>query len=777
MAVKSDRSRVTDLLAPVLLVLVGAAFRFWDLASLPPGIFYDEAANGIDALRVLSGWHPVFFPGDQGREPLFIYLQAATMAVIGPSPLALRLPAAVVGILTIPIVYVTFRQFGGQSVGLLGAALVATSYWMVSLSRLAFRTNTMPLLLCLAVYWLWKALRSGRLGHWALSGAFLGLALYSYIPARLAPALVGIWLLVLLVRSGVPDQSRRQILLGSVVLAGVFLLVTLPLGRYFWLHQNEFIGRVEAAAKPGLGIRDVPAGYLRAVEGLVWSGDPNPRQDLPGLPLLDVTTTLAGMIGAVVALRKRDPAALFCVAWSAAMIIAAALGDEPAHALRLAGILPFVFYLPARGFAALATLRPRLGWLVWTVVLLAGLASARDYFVVWANRPDVPPAFEADLLRALRLGAQVPPGAPLFVTSDVYAGQPFPLVFFPQLAPVARGFDGRNTFVTPAASARPVYYVYATTFEPPGGILDRDQLSLVATTQDPSGRIAGALYRSKAALHPPVPTRDAAATIAGAVKVVGADVPSVLRPGQTVRVALHWTVAGRLPPGHWEFFAHLVGRNGETLLAQDYNQGFPPTQWRSGDRVISWFDLRVPDDAPAEVADVVFGIFDPETGQQLAVTRPDGAAAGNAVTVGPTRINRPTAVPPPEYVLSRRFGAHLILDGYDLNPRPDGSLVLQLHWHADGPVAKDYTVFAHRLDPQGKFLVAADGQPDAGRFPTSTWQPNEEVLDSHVLPPAARGVQIEFGLYLLATGQRLPVVDGTTSQPLGNAVRISATGG
>ncbi len=119
------------------------------------------------------------------------------------------------------------------------------------------------------------------------------------------------------------------------------------------------------------------------------------------------------------------------------------------------------------------------------------------------------------------------------------------------------------------------------------------------------------------------------------------------------------------------------------------------------------------------------------------------------------------------------FGQAISLLGYDLARPGDGSVSLRLHWRADQPVDQDYTVFAHLLDGQGKFVTAADSQPGLGDLPTSTWGPGEIIVDEHHLtPPAgAQTPKLEFGLYLLATGQRLPATaaDGT---PLGDAVTL-----
>ena len=89
----------------VAAVLLGAAMRFYRLGALPPGLYHDEAFNGLDALRVLGGERPVFFEANNGREPLFLYSQALSVSLWGRTPFALRLPAAVLGTLTIPAAF------------------------------------------------------------------------------------------------------------------------------------------------------------------------------------------------------------------------------------------------------------------------------------------------------------------------------------------------------------------------------------------------------------------------------------------------------------------------------------------------------------------------------------------------------------------------------------------------------------------------------------------------------------------------------------------------
>ena len=126
----------------ILVVLAIAAFtmRFYRLDELPPGLYYDEGANGLDALQVLKGNHSIYFPENFGREPLGIYLMALAVTVLGRTELALRVPSAIASACTVFAVFwlgwLLFRRDGesgqvmpwrGLLVGGVGAGLLAVS--------------------------------------------------------------------------------------------------------------------------------------------------------------------------------------------------------------------------------------------------------------------------------------------------------------------------------------------------------------------------------------------------------------------------------------------------------------------------------------------------------------------------------------------------------------------------------------------------------------------------------------------------------------------------
>ena len=107
-----------ELILLAIICALGAFLRFYQLQSIPFGLFFDEATNGLDAARVIQQRaYPIYFEANYGRGALFIYLLALSFKLIGVSGLAMRLVTAALGVLTILAFYFLFRQIFWPWVG------------------------------------------------------------------------------------------------------------------------------------------------------------------------------------------------------------------------------------------------------------------------------------------------------------------------------------------------------------------------------------------------------------------------------------------------------------------------------------------------------------------------------------------------------------------------------------------------------------------------------------------------------------------------------------
>jgi hypothetical protein len=118
-----------------------------------------------------------------------------------------------------------------------------------------------------------------------------------------------------------------------------------------------------------------------------------------------------------------------------------------------------------------------------------------------------------------------------------------------------------------------------------------------------------------------------------------------------------------------------------------------------------------------------------------------------------------------QQTLDVRLGDGLALLGYDLpqhRTHPGQEVRLTLYWEATAPQVRDYKVFAHLLDDNGKLWGQHDDFPAYGSHPMTEWEPGEIVPDRIVIelpqdiPPGSYHVFV--GMYDPATGERLPLL-------------------
>jgi hypothetical protein len=402
----------------MLLIVVALALflRVYRLVELPPWLWYDEAGNGLDGRDLLNGQFSAFFSRSLGKEPLFMYLLTPFVAAMDGQPLAVRLPAAVVSVLTSLALFAAGRALWiedralGAWAGLTAAALWAVNYWPVSISRISFRANTLPLLLTAAVAaWLSWTRRPTR-GRAAAFGLLAGLALQTYLAAS---ATLALWPLLYATLA----RDRRIALRSTLVWAiGVAALALGPMLLHLALHSADSYTRLQTLLPDTSQAWSNPFSNLvrqaRDVFGVFagLAGDPNPRHNLPGRPPFSFPLAVLSLGGALLALagtlrgsERSRTLMLWLVVLSAPTLIVA--GAIP-HFLRQFGALPAVLLLAGSAVAWLAQRPGRLPYgrsaqavIAALLIALIGIEGARtfhDYFRRWANT-DLYDAYQGDL--------------------------------------------------------------------------------------------------------------------------------------------------------------------------------------------------------------------------------------------------------------------------------------------------------------------------------------------------------------------------------------------
>ena len=229
-------------------------------------------------------------------------------------------------------------------------------------------------------------------------------------------------------------------------------------------------------------------------------------------------------------------------------------------------------------------------------------------------------------------------------------------------------------------------------------------------------------------------------------------------PGQPVRLILYWRALRPLALNDVIDLAALDidGAHGLKQSTWPQEGRAPTSEWQVGQLVRDEHLLRADDDVAPGVWTLQLDVFQPlPKAPRLAV-----AGGGTTAEVGRFLVAPPRAAVGGSPEGSFEGGLALLNHASAVQ---DGKLRVSLTWQAAAPVARDYTVFVHLLDGQGKLAAQSDSQPGGGRFPTSLLAAGMAVPDMHVLDVSALpagGYQLEIGLYDAQTGQRLQTLAG-----------------
>ena len=134
----------------IAIFLIASLTRLLYLEQFPNGFTGDEAQQGYSAYSILKTgkdeWGQVLpiFPRGFGdyKPPLYTYLTIPSVAVFGLNIFAVRLPSALIGILTVGFIYLLTKElFKNKTIAVWAAFLLAINPWHIQLSRTAFEGN------------------------------------------------------------------------------------------------------------------------------------------------------------------------------------------------------------------------------------------------------------------------------------------------------------------------------------------------------------------------------------------------------------------------------------------------------------------------------------------------------------------------------------------------------------------------------------------------------------------------------------------------------------
>jgi hypothetical protein len=394
----------------VVVIVIILFFRIYQLNQVPGEMFSDHAEKLLDVSDVLHGQFSIFFPRNTGREAIQFYLTAVISLVAGTglSFISLKIGTVLIGLLTLPFIFLLGKEIGNRWIGLLAMFMAGIAYWPNVISRVGLRFPLYPLFVAPTLYFLIRGIRRSNRNELVLSGLFLGLGLHGYSSFRIVPfVVVGAYLIFILHRS---SKGRRvSTLWGIGLVAFVSLVVFLPLFRYFLSNPQMFNYRIisrltgSEQALPGnplfIFLSNLWKGWIMFLfdNGGIWV------HSIPGRPALDVIMAAFYVIGTVVLfaryLKRKNWVDLFLLLSVPLLmlpsILSLAFPDENPSLNRTAGAIIPVFIICAIGFVtAIRSLWQGMAtWMGKTVVVLftTGLliaTMAANYKLVFQDYKD-----------------------------------------------------------------------------------------------------------------------------------------------------------------------------------------------------------------------------------------------------------------------------------------------------------------------------------------------------------------------------------------------------
>jgi len=724
------------------ITLPAAFFRFYRLADIPPGFQFDQAFNAFDFLRLLQGQFAIFFPANTGREPLYFYLSLVSAALFGQTAFAVKLTSAVIGLLTIPLIYFFTRSFfHSRTMASLAAFFSAISLWHIFFSRDGLRVILEVPLTFLTFWFLWRAISqhlhrttfgavqvspnlpiSRTNNAWIKVGIFLALALYTYPSARLLP-LALIFLTGYAAwrdRTHARDYAKN---LGLTFLVAAILFA--PLGIYFAIHPDQFFAHTEAISvfDPRVSEGNIPGAIWKNLLGILGMfflrGDGGSIHNLPFRPVFDPLVASLFMIGVIVlfvalvhprASHVSRDRAVFLLTWIVISLASSLFSDDAPNFLRMLPALPPIMILPAWGAYEVwvrltGSLARRVGAAALGLLMLISTGWVyRDYFVTFANLPELYYTFDVDKVEISNWINANEKSKKLFLAPLWYQQGTISLLTHNARL---KTFDSRDTIVLPGrANNQDALYGF-----PPeqsqrvetmasrlgslgaqegfGGTKDAPPMYLyrvpAQNLPDPQNPLA-VLSRGGAFIQP---QKTELAVWSDQMALVGSTISPEGPGGRNLTATLFFHALKQMN-ADYTFSIKVVDEKNRVWGQEDKWTGdnsYETSHWDAGDLVIEKFYPGLSACVPAGDYHITVEAYNPGTSEVLALTN----RAGNSVALGGLRAGASEGNLyehlDPEQVKDVRVGERLQMLGYSLSPdslRAGENFSLSLFWRGVG---------------------------------------------------------------------------------------------
>ena len=639
----------------VILLLIAAVLRMWDLSTLPPGMHNDEVNDVRIVETVRQGRVEVFYNlQGEGREGLYHAAVAAVTSLTGTGLLGYRTISVWIGLLTLALIYALGTRLFGTIAGLSATALLSINMWHAILSRSISPEVVLPMFVTAVLLALARSLpvrgtrpyQEPKVTAFAAVGILLGIGFYIH-PLSLLVTLLSMTFILYMV------ASRRLLTRRTLSYTWFAVVVMIVIATPYLISTLQFPDL--SGANRLLDINtNVIESVISALGGLFFIGDQHAFHNLPGRPLLDLVSGLLLVIGIIVALRCWNQSR--CMLLLIALLFLApfaltAVGSPEFTAF--AGLLPLLALFFGLGVSTIYTELPRNARRVGAIGLIVLLAfnlqwTVRDLFFRWGSVPETQQAYDARLGQIAHYLdmtiATTPtvictpnirqPNAPVELTNTQKIGlmmhRPGTQLRFADCGAaliLANGGE-REQIIMPGDSMYERFNPYLRSWLDQGELLDTPNvppqsvviLDIASQLADRIGRFTTTAPVSFApetggsrVTLPPV-------RLGGNITFLGYEAlwASAYRPGDVVPVITYWRVDG-IVPSDLRLFTHILADPGAVPAAQNDPISVLPEQLRPRDIFIQVSYVLLPFSIPGGTYSISVGAYEDNTDTRLTV--------------------------------------------------------------------------------------------------------------------------------------------------------------
>jgi len=353
----------------ILILILAAILRLYDLSHFPAGLNADEAALGYNAFSLLTTgmdehghpW-PVNLESFGDFKPsMYAYILIPFIKIFGLNEFAVRLPSAIVGIISIYLIYLlTLKIFENSKIAAIAGLLLAISPWHLQFSRGAWEVNLASTLILLATYNFILWLNQNKLPSLIISILGFTLSLYSYQSARIFVPIYFLVIFSIYIKHFLSNTNHtfKAGLLGIIIVLPlvVSIIRTGAVSRFSGVGFTADIGPVnrinELRGQHGLGLENILSkfihnrpviytiqfvdNYLTHFDGnfLFVNGDVIQRNKVPETGQLYLIDSIFLVAGIIFLVRKSPHLSPIIWSWLFIAPTASSLTFQVPHALR-----------------------------------------------------------------------------------------------------------------------------------------------------------------------------------------------------------------------------------------------------------------------------------------------------------------------------------------------------------------------------------------------------------------------------------------------------------